>query len=63
MNESISPLSNSLDGRRVNLGKGMMARTYPRISALLADSIPIIRAGSSEFTIADDLDYIRKVFL
>lgn len=56
-------LKDSLDGRRVNLGKGMMARTYPRISALLADSIPIIRAGSSEFPIADDLDYIRKVFL
>ena len=56
-------LKDSIDGVRVNLGHGKMARTYPRISALLTDEVPLIRAGSSALSIADDLDYIKKIFL
>ena len=56
-------LSDRIDGRLTNLGKGIMAKTYPHIAALLSSSIPLIRLGDSSATIADDILYIRRIFL
>ena len=55
-------LCDRLDGRSVNIGKGIMAKTYPRIAALLPHSMPLIRAGAEPATVADDIMYIRRVF-
>ncbi len=56
-------LKDRLDGRTVNIGKGIMAKTYPRISALLSHSVPLIRAGYDSVSIADDILYMRRIFL
>ncbi len=55
-------LRDSLEGHAMNIGKGIMAKTYPRISALLSKGIPLIRAGLESASIADDLLYIKKTF-
>ena len=55
-------LRDRLDDRSVNIGKGIMAKTYPRIAALLPHSMPLIRAGAEPATVADDIMYIRRVF-
>ena len=56
-------LSDRVEGHSVNIGKGVMAKTYPRIAALLTHSIPLIRAGHESVAISDDLMYIRRIFL
>ncbi len=56
-------LRDRLDGHSVNLGKGIMAKTYPRIAALVDSSVPLIRAGAEPAAIPDDMVYIRRVFL
>ena len=56
-------LSDRVEGHSVNIGKGVMAKTYQRIAALLTHSIPLIRAGHESVAISDDLMYIRRIFL
>ena len=56
-------LRDSVDGHEVNLGKGIMAKTYPRIAALISHSMPLIRASNEPLSIADDILYMRRIFL
>ena len=56
-------LRDSLDGHIVNIGKGIMAKTYPRIASLVDSRVPLIRAGAEAAAIPDDMLYIRRVFL
>ena len=56
-------LRDRLEGRPVNIGKGIMAKTYPRIASLLTSSLPLIRASAESASVADDLLYIKRVFI
>ena len=52
-----------LDGHPVNTGRGVMAKTYPHIAALVPDGAMLIRAAVEGVSISDDVNYIRRVFL
>ena len=52
-----------LDGHPVNTGRGVMAKTYPHIAALISDGAMLIRAAVDGASISDDVKYIRRIFL
>ena len=52
-----------LDGHPVNTGRGVMAKTYPHIAALVPDGAMLIRAAVEGVSISDDVNYIRRIFL
>ena len=56
-------LNDRLDGHAVGLGRGIMAKTYPRIASLIGCSMPLIRVGTEATSAIEDMDYIRRTFL
>ena len=51
-----------IEGERVPLGTGVMAKIYPHIARVLTVNIPLIREELPIDSLKDDLAFIRKTF-
>ena len=51
-----------IEGERVPLGTGVMAKIYPHIARVLTVDIPLIREELPVDSLKEDLAFIRKTF-